>query len=84
MFLAMCAKRLARLSRKQWLLAWGVAVLLLLVGTTIPGSLKAQIEGLPVSATALGFSPDGKRLIAGLADTTAVIYDLTTALRPVR
>ena len=46
MFMAMCAKRgLGRFSHRQWLLAWAAAVVLLLIGTTIPGSLKAQIEG---------------------------------------
>lgn len=46
MFMALCAKRgLGRLSRRQWLLAWGAAVVLLLIGTTIPGSVKAEIEG---------------------------------------
>ena len=34
-----------RLSRTHVMLAWGTAILLLLVGTTMPGGLKADIEG---------------------------------------
>jgi hypothetical protein len=34
-----------RITGRQWLLAWGCAVILLLVGTTMSGSLKADIEG---------------------------------------
>ena len=46
-----------RITGRQWLLAWGCAVILLLVGTTMSGSLKADIEGqlwhaLPWSASA--------------------------------
>jgi hypothetical protein len=33
------------MTRRQWLLAWCVAVALLLAGTTMPGSLKSEIEG---------------------------------------
>jgi WD40 repeat protein len=39
------------------------------------------IEKLPGEVRSLAFSPDGKRLIAGLSDTTAVIYNVRGAWR---
>jgi WD40 repeat protein len=43
---------------------------------TASGTACGAINHLPGTAHALAFAPDGKRLIAGLPDTTAVIWDL--------
>ena len=43
---------------------------------TATGAERGGIRGLPGSVRALGFAPDGKRLIVGLTDTTALIFDV--------
>jgi RNA polymerase sigma factor (sigma-70 family) len=43
--------------------------------TTATGAPRGIIE-VPGSVRSLGFAPDGRRLIAGLSDTTAVIWEL--------
>jgi RNA polymerase sigma factor (sigma-70 family) len=40
------------------------------------GTMKGAIDRVPGSVRSLAFSPDGKRLIAGLSDTTAVIWNV--------
>jgi WD40 repeat protein len=45
-------------------------------GELLTGKRTATIEGLPASVEGLAFSPDGKRVIAGLGDTTALIWDV--------
>jgi RNA polymerase sigma factor (sigma-70 family) len=40
------------------------------------GTARGTIDGLPGTAHSLALAPDGKRLIAGLSDTTAVIWNL--------
>jgi RNA polymerase sigma factor (sigma-70 family) len=45
---------------------------------TATGALRGTITGLPSPARSLAFAPDGKRVIAGLSDTTALVYDVPT------
>jgi WD40 repeat protein len=43
---------------------------------TATGASVGVIEGVPGQVRSLGFAPDGKRIIAGLSDTTAVIWNV--------
>ncbi|HVL13515.1 MAG TPA: hypothetical protein VM529_13190, partial [Gemmata sp.] len=40
------------------------------------GAAKKKLDGLTGTPTVLGFSPDGKTLIVGSADTTALVWDV--------
>ncbi len=51
------------------------------IWNTADGAEQPGIGGIPVAVMALGFSPDGKRLVSGLRDTTALVWDLS-ALTP--
>jgi WD40 repeat protein len=51
------------------------------LGELATGKVRGVIEGVPAGVRALAFSPDGRRLIAGLADTTAVVWDLAAAVK---
>jgi WD40 repeat protein len=39
---------------------------------------------LPYRAECVAFSPDGKRVAVGFLDTTGLVYDLATALKPAK
>jgi WD40 repeat protein len=41
------------------------------------GELKALLKGHTSAVNALTFSPDGKRMISGSADTTAILWDMS-------
>ena len=41
---------------------------------TKTGALRGTIDGVPSRVWSLGLSPDGKRVIVGLNDTTALVY----------
>jgi RNA polymerase sigma factor (sigma-70 family) len=43
---------------------------------TASGEERPGISGLPVQATALAFTPDGRQLVSALADTTALVWNL--------
>jgi RNA polymerase sigma factor (sigma-70 family) len=43
---------------------------------TATGALRGTIAGVPGAARSLAFSPDGKRIIAGMPDTTALVWDV--------
>jgi WD40 repeat protein len=49
------------------------------IWNTATGEEQPGISGIPGAVSALGFSPDGKRLVTGLRDTTALVWDLTAA-----
>jgi WD40 repeat protein len=38
--------------------------------------LRRELPGHGVSVTALGFSPDGRWLVSGGRDTTALVWDV--------
>jgi WD40 repeat protein len=40
------------------------------------GAERPAIDGLPCRATALAFTPDGRRLLAALEDTSALVWNL--------
>jgi WD40 repeat protein len=42
------------------------------------GKERLTIDGFGGAARSLAFSPDGKRLISGMSDTTALVWDLTS------
>jgi WD40 repeat protein len=41
------------------------------------GKLKKALEGLSGTSSAIAFSPDGKLLITGSFDTTALVWDIS-------
>ena len=41
------------------------------------GKVKRRLDGLSGSSTAITFSPDGKTLVTGSSDTTALVWELT-------
>src|SRR5262249_58318382 len=51
------------------------------LGKAEAGGVRGELRGDGCRVTALAFTPDGKRLLAGRADSTAIVWDLT-ALPP--
>jgi WD40 repeat protein len=49
----------------------------ILVYEVAGGGLRRTITGIPGQVRALAFLPDGRRLAAGLSDSTAMIWDLS-------
>jgi WD40 repeat protein len=47
------------------------------IWNTTTGEELPGISGIPASVSDLSFSPDGKLLVTGLRDTTALVWDLT-------
>jgi WD40 repeat protein len=48
------------------------------------GQKVAHFSGMSEQATALAFSPDGRRLASGLKDGTVLVWDMTSVARPLR
>jgi WD40 repeat protein len=48
---------------------------------TVTGAERGTIEGVPDHARVLAFSPDGKQVITALRDTSALVWDVTKALK---
>jgi WD40 repeat protein len=47
------------------------------IWSTATGQEQPEISAIPGQVWSLGFSPDGKHLVSGLRDTTALVWDLT-------
>jgi WD40 repeat protein len=45
---------------------------------TATGALRGTIPAVPGAVRSLAFSPDGKRIIAGMPDTTALVWEVPT------